>query len=122
MIAKFNTIDLNHPSFKHISSFDRFEYNKALLNGSAMIVEFVDDKGEFKCSGIFSADGESVHVAELGGKFVRVIEIIERFTIALAKALQVKKVSFYARRGGVRKIGENLGYSLDEFNNYIKVI
>ena len=123
MLARLNTIGIDHPCFSHLDGKDRFEYNAALATGRAMTVEFVDEKsGEFICAAIYSVHGSYLHVTELAGRFVKKISVIEKFTQSLARALHLTKISYTPRRWGTKKIGEALGFSMNDFGEFEKAV
>lgn len=123
MKANFNTIGLNHPSFDHLSTHERNEINMDLLSGRAMIVEFTDEKtNEFIAACVYKADGYSLHVQELSGRFVRNIKPIEFFSNALARALNLHYLTYTARRKGTERIGAALGFVRDPDGYFVKAV
>lgn len=107
----------SHRFFDYVPLNRAQEIIERIGTGKSQIVFFLEN-GIERFAAVLDFHSDRIHVSEVGGSFPAMWRYLKEFTDGLAKALNVKIITFVSYVKAVEHLAKKAGFTLNEFGEF----
>lgn len=107
--------------FSYLNVEEKEEIFTRLEKGQSEIYLVLDEK-EYVIFGFILDFNEKLHVREVAGKFLKNVYILDTFSEAIARIKGYEKITVNTTKKAVAKVAEKIGFKLNEYNEYERLV